>query len=214
MDEKLRQYVDSVSVRETEVLRRLRAETQQMSRGGMQLRPNQGQLLGLLAQLVNAKRTLEIGVFTGYSSLCVAQLLPDDGKIIACDVSEEWTAIAKRYWADAGVADKIDLHIAPATETLQKLLDNGETEQFDFAFIDADKTSYDTYYEQCLQLVRPGGLIVFDNVLWGGRVADPSEQGAETVALRALNKKLHADDRIDVTLVPISDGLTLVRKRA
>lgn len=167
----------------------------------------------LLVRLIGAKRTLEVGVFTGYSSLAVAMALPEDGQIIACDVSEEWASIGRRYWQKAGVGHKIALNLGPATDTLQKLLDQGGADQFDFAFIDADKENYDTYYERCLQLVRVGGLIGIDNVLWGGSVIDDERQDADTKAIRALNKKLHGDERVDISLVPIGDGLTLLRKR-
>jgi predicted O-methyltransferase YrrM len=167
--------------------------------------------MALLVRLMGAKKTLEIGVFTGYSSLVVALALPADGKIVACDVSEEYTAIARRYWQAAGVANKINLHIAPALETLDRLLADGETD-FDFAFIDADKSSYDSYYERALQLVRPGGLIAIDNVLWSGRVGDPEVQDNRTNTMRAFNQKLHQDTRITLSLVPIADGLTLALK--
>jgi caffeoyl-CoA O-methyltransferase len=179
----------------------------------MQISPEQGQFMALLVQLLGATKTLEVGVFTGYSSLCVALALPPNGKIVACDVSEEYTAIARRYWQAAGVADKIDLRLAPALETLDELLAAGQAESFDFAFIDADKGNYEGYYERSLQLIRPGGLIAIDNVLWSGRVADPQEQGNNTQALRALNEKLHDDERITLSMVPIADGLTLALKR-
>jgi predicted O-methyltransferase YrrM len=166
----------------------------------------------LLIKLLGAKKTLDIGVFTGYSSLVVALSLPADGKIVACDVSEEYTSIARRYWQAAGVADKIDLHIAPALETLDHLLTVGEGETFDFAFIDADKGNYENYYEQCLKLIRSGGLIAIDNVLWSGKVADPEIQDNQTHKIRVFNRKLHQDSRITISLVPIADGLTLAMK--
>jgi predicted O-methyltransferase YrrM len=178
----------------------------------MQISPEQGQFMALLVKLIGAKKTLEIGVFTGYSSLVVALALPADGKIVACDVSEEYTSVARRYWQRAGVEDKIDLHIAPALETLDKLLTAGEAETFDFAFIDADKGNYDNYYERCLELIRPGGLIAIDNVLWSGKVADTEIQDNQTNKIRALNRKLHEDSRITLSLVPIADGLTLAMK--
>ncbi|MBW4555276.1 MAG: class I SAM-dependent methyltransferase [Trichormus sp. ATA11-4-KO1] len=212
LEPRLYEYLLSVSLREPEILTQLRQETAQHPMGGMQIAPEQGQFMALLVQLIGAKKTLEVGVFTGYSSLAVALALPPEGKIIACDVSDEFTAIARRYWQQAGVANKIDLHIAPAIETLDQLLAAGEAETFDFAFIDADKSSYDSYYERSLQLVRPGGLIVIDNVLWSGRVADPEVQDNRTTKIRALNEKLHQDQRISLSLVPIADGLTLVRK--
>jgi caffeoyl-CoA O-methyltransferase len=179
----------------------------------MQIGPEQGQLMGLLARLVGAKRCIEIGVFTGYSSLAVALALPEDGRILACDVSEEWTAIARRFWREAGVEHKIELKLQPATRTLEQLLAAGEAGRYDFAFIDADKPSYDTYYELLLQLLRPGGLIALDNTLWSGHVADPNNRDPNTVALRALNDKLHRDERVDLSLLPVGDGLTLARKR-
>ncbi|MEH2067819.1 MAG: class I SAM-dependent methyltransferase [Nostoc sp.] len=213
LDNQLYNYLLSVSLREPEILGKLRQETASHPRGGMQISPEQGQFMKLLVQLIGAKKTLEIGVFTGYSSLSLALALPDDGKIIACDVSEEFTAIARRYWQEAGVADKIELHLAPALETLDRLLATGQAETFDFAFIDADKENYDGYYERSLQLIRPGGLIAIDNVLWSGDVADPQFQDESTQAIRALNEKLHHDERVTLSLVPIADGLTLAVKR-
>jgi predicted O-methyltransferase YrrM len=179
----------------------------------MQIAPEQGQFMALLVQLLGAKKTLEVGVFTGYSSLVVALALPPEGQIVACDHSEEFTAIARRYWQQAGVAHKIHLHIAPALETLDQLLATGEAETFDFAFIDADKSNYDNYYERSLQLVRPGGLIAIDNVLWSGRVADPQIQDNRTKKIRAFNEKLLQDQRVSLSLVPIGDGLTLALKK-
>ncbi|MBW4670404.1 MAG: class I SAM-dependent methyltransferase [Cyanomargarita calcarea GSE-NOS-MK-12-04C] len=211
LEKQLYDYFQSISLREPEILAKLREETAQHPMAIMQISPEQGQFMALLVRLMGAKKTLEIGVFTGYSSLVVALALPADGKIVACDVSEEYTAIARRYWQAAGVANKINLHIAPALETLDRLLADGETD-FDFAFIDADKSSYDSYYEQTLQLVRPGGLIAIDNVLWSGRVADPEVQDNRTNTIRAFNQKLHQDTRITLSLVPIADGLTLALK--
>ncbi|MCF2150106.1 class I SAM-dependent methyltransferase [Desmonostoc muscorum LEGE 12446] len=213
LDNQLYNYLLSVSLREPEILGKLRQETASHPRGTMQISPEQGQFMRLLVQLIGAKKTLEVGVFTGYSSLSVALALPDDGKIIAADVSEEFTAIARRYWQEAGVAHKIDLHLAPALETLDHLLATGQAETFDFAFIDADKENYDGYYERSLQLVRPGGLIAIDNVLWSGQVADPQFQDESTQSIRALNEKLHDDERVTLSLVPIADGLTLALKR-
>ncbi len=213
LDDRLYNYLLSVSLREPEILRQLRQETNNHPQATMQIAPEQGQFMALLVQLLGAKKTLEVGVFTGYSSLSVALALPPDGKIIACDVSEEYTAIARRYWQKAGVADKIDLRLAPALETLDRLLADGQAETFDFAFIDADKVNYEGYYERSLQLVRPGGLIAIDNVLWGGKVADSQFQNSSTLAIRALNQKLHHDERITLSLVPIADGLTLALKR-
>ena len=213
LDDRLYNYLLSVSLREPEILRQLRQETNNHPQAIMQISPEQSQFMALLVQLLGAKKTLEVGVFTGYSSLSVALALPPDGKIIACDVSEEYTAIARRYWQKAGVADKIDLRIAPALETLDRLLADGQAQTFDFAFIDADKVNYEGYYERSLQLMRPGGLIAIDNVLWGGKVADSQFQNSSTLAIRALNQKLHHDERIILSLVPIADGLTLALKR-
>ena len=212
LEQNLYNYLLSVSLREPEILQQLRQETDRHPQSQMQISPEQGQFMALLVKLMNAKKTLEVGVFTGYSSLVVALALPTDGKVVACDVSEEYTAIARRYWQLAGVADKIDLHIAPAIDTLDRLLANGEAESFDFAFIDADKSSYNDYYERALQLVRPGGLIAIDNVLWSGRVGDRDVQDNRTNKIRALNQKLHQDSRITLSLVPIADGLTLALK--
>ncbi|MBU7581878.1 MAG: class I SAM-dependent methyltransferase [Nostoc sp. TH1S01] len=212
LEQNLYEYLLSVSVREPEILTQLRQETAQHPMGRMQIAPEQGQFMSLLVKLIGAQKTLEIGVFTGYSTLVVALALPKTGKVVACDISEEFTAIARRYWQQAGVAEKIDLHIAPAMETLDQLLADGEAETFDFAFIDADKSNYDGYYERSLQLIRPGGLIAIDNVLWSGRVADPQVQDNRTKKIRAFNQKLHQDSRITLSLIPIADGLTLARK--
>jgi predicted O-methyltransferase YrrM len=213
LEPNLYNYLLSVSLREAEILAQLRQETAEHPMAMMQIAPEQGQFMALLVQLIGAKKTLEIGVFTGYSTLVVALALPSDGKVVACDVSEEFTAIARRYWQQAGVTNKINLHIAPAIETLDNLLAAGEGESFDFAFIDADKSNYDVYYERSLQLIRPGGLIAIDNVLWSGRVADPQVQDNRTSKIRALNEKLHQDQRITLSLVPIGDGLTLALKK-
>ncbi|MBE9058002.1 class I SAM-dependent methyltransferase [Sphaerospermopsis sp. LEGE 08334] len=212
LEQNLYDYLLSVSVREPEILTQLRQETAQLPMSIMQISPEQGQFMALLVKLLGAKKTLDIGVFTGYSSLVVALALPADGKIIACDVSEEYTSIARRYWEKAAIADKINLHIAPALETLDNLLAAGEAESFDFAFIDADKGNYENYYERSLQLIRPGGLIAVDNVLWSGKVADPEIQDNQTKKIRAFNQKLYQDSRITLSLVPIADGLTLARK--
>lgn len=209
----IHQYIIDHSVRESEVLARLRAETSRQPHATMQIGPEQGQLMALLAKLINAKRCIEIGVFTGYSALVVALALPDDGRIVACDVNEEWTSIARRYWKEAGVDHKIDLRLQPALRTLDSLIAAGESSNYDYAFIDADKPNYDAYYERVLQLLRPGGLILIDNVLWSGKVADPGVKDAETMAFRNLNAKLHKDDRVDASLLGIGDGVTLVRKR-
>lgn len=206
-------YLLDVSLREHPLLTELRQETAQHPEARMQIAPEQGQFMALLARLMGAQRVLEVGVFTGYSSLAVALALPEDGTLTACDVSPEYTAIARRYWKRAHVASKIMLHLAPASETLGKLLNDGYANSFDFAFVDADKESYDTYYEQSLALLRPGGLLVLDNMFRSGRVADPAENDPGTVAIRTLNAKLHHDDRIDLSLLPVADGLTLALKR-
>ncbi len=213
LTDQLYDYLLSVSLSESEVLQKLRQETLQQPMSQMQIAPEQGQFMALLVQLMGAKKTLEVGVFTGYSALCVALALPPDGQIVACDVSEDYTAIARRYWQMAQVDTKIDLRIAPALETLDQLIAEGQSETFDFAFIDADKSNYDNYYERSLQLIRIGGLIAIDNVLWSGRVADPDVQDNRTNTIRAFNAKLHQDDRVTVSLVPIADGLTLALKR-
>ncbi len=213
LSEALYDYILSVSLREPDVLRRLREETARMPLAIMQIAPEQGQFMALIVELMGAKRTLEVGVFTGYSSLAVALALPDDGHITACDVSEEWTAIARRYWAEAGVADKVDLRLAPAIETLDALLVDGQAGSYDFAFIDAEKTEYADYYERVLQLLRQGGLVAIDNVLWNGAVADPADDKEDTNAIRAFNEKLRDDDRVSLSLLPLADGLTLARKR-
>lgn len=213
LEKRLYDYLLSVSVQEPEVLTQLREETAQLPMSQMQIAPEQGQFMALLIQLMGAKKTLDIGVFTGYSSLVVALALPQDGKVVACDVSEEYTNTARKYWQQAGVASKIELHIAPAVETLDRLLTSKEAGTFDFAFIDADKSNYDNYYERALQLVRPGGLIAVDNVLWSGRVADPQVQDNRTNNIRAFNQKLHQDPRVMISLVPIADGLMLALKR-
>jgi caffeoyl-CoA O-methyltransferase len=212
IDDHLYQYILDVSLREHPVLAELREVTRSQPRAGMQISPEQGQFMALLVKLIGARQTLEIGVFTGYSALATALALPPDGRIIACDVNAEFTAIGRRHWQKAGVADKIDLRLAPAIDTLDALIAEGRSGSFDFAFIDADKTNYDNYYERCLQLLRIGGLIAIDNVLWDGEVARPA-QDADTAALQALNIKLHADERVDLSLLSIADGLTLARKR-
>jgi predicted O-methyltransferase YrrM len=206
-------YVLEHSVREPPVLARLREVTQRMPEALMQIGPEQGQLMALLARLVGAKRCIEIGVFTGYSSLAVALALPEDGRIVACDVSEEYTSVARQFWREAGVAHKIDLRLQPATRTLDELIAAGESGRYDFAFIDADKVSYDAYYERVLKLLRPGGVVLLDNVLWSGQVADPKTEEASARIFQALNDKLHRDERIDLSLLPIGDGLTVARKR-
>jgi predicted O-methyltransferase YrrM len=212
-DERSFQYLVDTSVRESDIARRLREETQRLPQAQMQIGPDQGQFLQLLVQLIRAKKTLEVGVFTGYSSLWVALGLPDDGRIVACDVSEEYTAVARRYWKEAGVDRKIDLRLHPALETLDDLLANNEAGTFDFAFIDADKANYENYYERALKLLRVGGLIAVDNTIWSGRVADPNESDADTVAIRQLNEKLYRDERVALSMLTVGDGLTLAMKR-
>ena len=213
VDDRLYEYLLSVSLREPEVLGRLRAETASHRAAGMQISPEQGQFMQLLARLVGARRVLEVGVFTGYSSLAVALTLPADGYLLACDVNPEYTAVARRYWAEAGVAERIELVLGPAAATLDARLAAGEGGSYDVAFIDADKAGYLAYYERALRLLRPGGLIAVDNTLWDGAVADPVDQSEDTRAIRRFNETLLIDERVDLSLVPIGDGLTLARKR-
>ena len=212
LDDTLYDYLLSHSLREHPEQAALREATRTHPRATMQISPEQGQFMALLVKLIGARRCIEIGVFTGYSALCVALALPDDGRILACDINAEYTALGKPYWQRAGVAHKIELKLAPATETLDARLTAGEADTYDFAFIDADKTGYDGYCERCLQLLRPGGLIAIDNVLWSGDVARPATD-EDTRALQTLNDKLHRDERIDLAMLPIGDGLTLARKR-
>ena len=212
LDDKLYEYILSHSLREHPAQAELRAVTGRHPHAGMQVSAEQGQFMAMLVKLMGARRAVEVGVFSGYSALAVALALPQDGRLLACDISEEFTQIGRPFWQQAGVAHKIDLQIAPAWITLDARLAAGEAGQYDFAFIDADKRSYDAYYERCLQLLRTGGLIAIDNTLWSGAVASAS-QDIDTVALQALNIKLHGDERVDISLLPIGDGLTLVRKR-
>lgn len=207
------QYFLDVSLREPEILKQVRMDTLSMSHANMQIAPEQGQLMALLVQLMGVQRAIEVGVFTGYSALSVALALPPQGRLIACDINQEWTAKAQDYWRAAGVADKIELRLAPALETLDTLLMEGQADSFDFAFIDADKDNYILYYEKLLQLLRPGGLIAVDNVLWYGYVADPTNNDPDTIAIRAFNEHVRHDDRVFLSLVPIGDGLSLVMKR-
>ena len=194
-------------------MRRLREETAALEMAQMQIGPEQGQFMALLVELMGARKTLEVGTFTGYSALAVALALPEVGRLVACDISEEWTAMGRRYWEEAGVAHKIDLRLAPALETLDELLTEGSAGTFDFAFIDADKEGYDAYYERSLELIRTGGLIAFDNTLWEGKVVDPTATDVDTEAIRAINTKLAGDERVTLSLLPVGDGLTLARKR-
>jgi predicted O-methyltransferase YrrM len=212
LSESLAAYYAKVALREPEVFAELRHETAKLPQAVMQIAPEQAQLMAILVRLMGAKRCIEVGVFTGYSSLAVASALPDDGELLACDISEEWCAIARRYWVKAGVQEKIRLVLAPARQTLDREIGAGQAGRYDFAFIDADKTSYRDYYERCLTLLRPGGLVAVDNTLWSGRVADPGEQSPDTVALRDFNAFVGRDERVDLCLVPIADGLTLLRK--
>jgi caffeoyl-CoA O-methyltransferase len=207
------QYLVANSVRDTPLMRELREITATLPMARMQISPEQGQFMALLVKLIGARRCIEVGVFTGYSSLSVAQALPADGRIVACDVNEEWTAIARRFWEKGGVAGKITLHLAPAADTLDKLLAGGEAGKYDFAFIDADKPNYRAYYERCLSLVRAGGLVAIDNTLWSGSVADPEVNDADTRAIRELNAFLHHDERVALSMLPVGDGLTLALKR-
>jgi len=212
LSDELYEYLLSVSLREPEVLRALRDETAGQRLSRMQIAPEQGQFMALLAKLMGARRCIEVGFYTGYSALCVALALPADGNIIACDVSEEWTAVAERYWRQAGVRDRIELRLAPAIETLDRLLAEGKAGTIDFAFIDADKENYGAYYERCFELLRPGGLIAIDNTLWSGKVADTADHEQETEAIRSFNRHLYRDQRVELSLVPIGDGMTLALK--
>ena len=208
----LHEYLLSVSVREPGILRRLREETAQLPMANMQVSPEQGQLMALLVELIQARNILEVGTFTGYSALAMALAMQGEGNIVCCDVSDEWTSIARRYWREAGVDHQIGLYLAPAGETLQSLVDKGQSGRFDLAFIDADKENYLQYFEYCLQLLRPGGLIMVDNTLWGGSVIDSGNQTASTRAIRKFNEHVFNDERVSVSLVPMGDGLTLARK--
>jgi predicted O-methyltransferase YrrM len=214
LDDRLYTYLQSVAVREPEILAKLRAETNQHPQAVMQIAPDQGQFMGLLVQLLGVKKAIEVGTFTGYSSLVMALAMPADGRLITCDMNPQDTAIAQRYWAAAGVSNKIDLRLGKAINTLENLLAQGAANTFDLAFIDADKSSYLQYYEACLELLRPGGLILIDNVLWSGQVADLNITDKRTTILRELNLKIHQDDRVNISLLPVGDGLTLAMKKS
>ena len=206
-------YVLTQGVREHPLLAEVRQWTDKNLPFNMQISPEHGQFMNLLVKLTGARKALEVGVFTGYSSLAVSMAMPDDGQLIACDISEEYTSAARNFWKKAGVGHKIDLRIAPAAETLQQLINDDQMNSFDMAFIDADKTGYDTYYELTLKLLKPGGWLMIDNVLWGGAVADPEQNDPDTLALKLLNEKIVSDDRVDMVLLPVSDGVTLILKR-
>ena len=213
MTDELYSYILNTGVREPEILKKLRIETGQRNDSPMQIAPEQGQFMALLVKLLNAQRIIEVGVYTGYSSLAMASALPADGYLLACDINEETTAIAQSFWQKAGLASTIDLRLGPALNTLKQILAEGGQRSFDMAFIDADKTSYDDYYETCLKLLRQGGVILLDNMLWGGAVADSSSTSDETNRLKQLNIKISQDERVDMVLLPLADGITIVRKR-
>jgi len=213
LDQRLNDYLIANQPPEHPALRKLREATAKLGPSYLQIAPEQSSFLGFLARLIGTRQALEVGTFTGYSAMTVALGLPKGGKLVACDISKEWTDIARRHWQEAGIADKIELRLGPAADTLAALEREGRRGSFDFAFIDADKTGYDGYYESALPLVRPGGLIVFDNTLYGGSVADPKDRDADTKAIRALNKKIAGDERVDRVLVPIGDGMTVVMRR-
>lgn len=206
-------YLLKVSLREHEVLRRLRARNEQHPLANLQIAPDQGQFMAFLVKMLNARRIIELGVFMGYSSLWMALALPDDGKLIACDINREWAGIAREFWREAGVSHKIELRLAPALKTLDALLADGQAGTFDFVFLDAEKTEYRDYYERSLALLRPGGVIAVDNTLWSGRVLDPNDNEPDTAAIREFNARLAKDERVDLSMLPVGDGLTLARKR-
>jgi predicted O-methyltransferase YrrM len=213
LSEALHDYLLAEGVRETPLQRRLREETATLPSSNMQIAPEEGALLAMLVKLTGTRRAIEIGTFTGYSALAMALALPEDGQLIACDVNTRWTQIATRYWEEAGVADRIDLRIAPAADTLDRLIETGERGCFDLVFIDADKSAYERYYDRAIELLRPGGLVAVDNTLWNGRVIDPDASDNDTAAIRAFNHRLRTDERVDLCLLPVADGVTLARKR-
>jgi predicted O-methyltransferase YrrM len=213
ISDELHEYVIRHGVREPAIFRRLREETAGLPQATMQIAPDQGAFLAMLVGLIEAKRCIELGTFTGYSSLAVALAMPPEGRIVCCDVSDEWTSIARRYWAEAGVSDRVDLRLGPALATLDELIAGGAAGTFDFAFIDARKSEYPDYHERIVQLLRPGGLAVYDNVLWGGAVIDESQNDPDTLGIRRLNERIGLDQRVEVSMLPFADGLTLARKR-
>jgi len=213
LDKALYEYVLDIGLREPEVLRQLRAATEAEDMSVMRSAPEQGQFMAMLLKVMSAKRVLEIGTYTGYGTLWMAMGLPDDGEMVTCDISERWTSVARRFWEAAGVTERIRLELHPALETLDALMADGQADTFDFAFIDADKVNYDAYYEACLKLIHSGGLICVDNVLWGGSVIDPANHDESTEAIRAFNRKLKTDERIELSMLPVADGLTLAMKR-
>ena len=213
LNEKVQDYLLGHSLRESTACQQLREETRPMKMGMMQVSPEQGQFMAFLVELTGARKAVEVGTFTGYSALCVAQALPEEGTLVCCDVSEEWTAVGKKYWEQAEVSDRIDLRIGPAVDTLKAMRDAGEEGTFDFGFIDADKANYQSYYEHVVALLRTGGLLLIDNVLWGGSVANPDKTDEDTEAIRALNAFVHHDDRVSLSMLPVGDGLTLALKR-
>jgi len=213
LNEKVHDYLLGHSLRESTVCQQLRKETMPMKMGMMQVSPEQGQFMAFLVELTGTRKAVEAGTFTGYSALCVAQALPADGTLVCCDVSDEWTAVGKKYWEQAGVSDRISLRIGPAIDTLKSMRDAGEEGTFDFGFIDADKANYQSYYEHVIALLRTGGLLLIDNVLWGGSVANPDKTDEDTEAIRALNTFVHHDDRVSLSMLPVGDGLTLALKR-
>ncbi len=212
LDENIYEYILNNSLRDLPILKKLRDETRKMPDGRMQISSDQGQFMGLLVKLTNTKKIIEVGTFTCYSSLVMALALPENGQILSCDISEEYAAVARRFWQEAGVSNKIQLLLGLAEETLVELIQNGEAGTFDMAFIDADKVNYKIYYENCLDLLRPGGLILIDNVLWSGKTANPDETDDDTEAIRELNLSVYNDKRVDLSMLPVGDGLTLARK--
>jgi predicted O-methyltransferase YrrM len=206
-------YILRHGVREPAIFRRLREETAALPQAGMQIAPDQGALLAMLVGIIEPRRAIELGTFTGYSSLAIATAMPPDGVLVCCDLSDEWTSVARRYWAEAGVTERIDLRLGPALDTLDALLAGGGSGTFDFAFIDASKREYPDYHERIVQLLRPGGLAVYDNVLWGGSVLDDAQTDPDTAGIRRLNERIGLDERVEVSMIPVGDGLTLARKR-